>query len=65
MSDAFAGKLRPKQLAAAVVAFPNASALSSEAVENKLRSKEFQYMRQLKQLTSLELYNDRRFFGPG
>ena len=53
----FAGKLRPKQLAPPVVAYPNATALSCEAVEDKLRSEEFQCMGQLKQLTSLDLYN--------
>ena len=57
VSDAFAGKLQPTQLAPAVAAFPNATALSCKAVENTLRSEEFQCMGQLKQLTSLELYN--------
>ena len=57
MSDAFAGKLQPKQLAPAVVALPNATALSCRAVENKLRSAEFHCMGRLKQLTSLDLYN--------
>ena len=58
VSDAFAGKLHPMQLAPAVAAFPKATALSCKAIENKLRSEDFYCMGQLEQLTSLELYHD-------
>ena len=57
VSDAFAGTLRPTQLAPAVVAFPSATALSCKIVENRLRSEDFQSIGQLNQLTSLELYH--------
>ena len=57
VSDAFVGKLQPRQLAPAVAAFPNATALSCKDIENKLRSEEFHCMGQLEQLTSLELYD--------
>ena len=60
MSDAFTGKLQPMQLAPAVAAFPNATSLSCEALQGELRSEEFHCMGQLKQLTSLELYNNTR-----
>ena len=56
-SDAFVGKLQPMQLAPAVVAFPNATALSCKEVERELLSEEFHCIGQLKQLTILELYN--------
>ena len=58
VSDAFTGKLQPNQLATAVVAFPNATALSCKAPQNKLRLEDFHCMGQLKQLTSLELSDD-------
>ena len=55
VSDAFSGKLQPRQLAPVVAAFPNATALSCKEVENKLRSEDFHCIGQLEQLTSLEL----------
>ena len=52
VSDAFAGKLQPRQLAPVVAAIPNATALWCRAIENKLRSKDYHCMGQLRQLTS-------------
>ena len=55
VSDAVAGKLQPTQLAPAVAAFPNATALTCKEIESKLRSEDYHCIGQLKQLTSLEL----------
>ena len=57
VSDAFVGELQPVQLAPAVVAFPNATALSCKDIERKLLSEEFHCIGRLEQLTSLELYD--------